>query len=492
MEKHYIACDLGAESGRVILGTLRDGRLTLEEIHRFANGATKIQNSLRWNIIRIFDELKQGLRMVAARGVAASGMSVDSWGVDYVLFNDRQPMLGLPYQYRDARTERTYAAALENPGRDVIFAETGIQFMAINTLYHLIADVNENSDLLQIADQFLNIADYMNYLFCGVGRAEVSLASTTQLYNPTTGQWSADLIQQFELPEEIFPPIVASGTRLGPLLTELCDETGLSPVEVIATCSHDTGAAVAAVPAEGDDWAYLSSGTWSLIGVELPEPRINNDVLAENFTNEAGLNGTTRFLKNIVGLWLLQESRRSWSRQGQTLDYTEINQLAEQAEPFRSLINPDDPRFMSPADMPTAIDSYCQETNQPVPETPGQYARCILESLALLYGRTLDTVQRLTGRQILKLHIVGGGSQSTLLNQLAANATGRTVYAGPVEATAIGNVLIQAMAMGDLESLSELRGVVRDSFSIATYEPESSALWEQTRQRFSEMVRGGK
>tara|TARA_R110002073_G_scaffold73085_15_gene178848 strand:+ start:748 stop:2226 length:1479 start_codon:yes stop_codon:yes gene_type:complete len=492
MGKHYIACDLGAESGRVILGTLRDGRLTLEEIHRFANGATKIQNSLRWNIIRIFDELKQGLRMVAARGVAASGMSVDSWGVDYVLFNDRQPMLGLPYQYRDARTERTYAAALENPGRDVIFAETGIQFMAINTLYHLIADVNENSDLLQIADQFLNIADYMNYLFCGVGRAEVSLASTTQLYNPTTGQWSAELIQRLELPEEIFPPIVASGTRLGPLLTELCDETGLSPVEVIATCSHDTGAAVAAVPAEGDDWAYLSSGTWSLIGVELPEPRINNDVLAENFTNEAGLNGTTRFLKNIVGLWLLQESRRSWSRQGQTLDYTEINQLAEQAEPFRSLINPDDPRFMSPADMPTAIDSYCQETNQPVPETPGQYARCILESLALLYGRTLDTVQRLTGRQILKLHIVGGGSQSTLLNQLAANATGRTVYAGPVEATAIGNVLIQAMAMGDLESLSELRGVVRDSFSIATYEPESSALWEQTRQRFAEMVRGGK
>ncbi|GAA4458827.1 rhamnulokinase family protein [Novipirellula rosea] len=492
MEKHYIACDLGAESGRVILGTLRDGRLTLEEIHRFANGATKIQNSLRWNIIRIFDELKQGLRMVAARGVAASGMSVDSWGVDYVLFNDRQPMLGLSYQYRDARTERTYAAALENPGRDVIFAETGIQFMAINTLYHLIADVNENSDLLQIADQFLNIADYMNYLFCGVGRAEVSLSSTTQLYNPTTGQWSAELIQRFELPEEIFPPIVASGTRLGPLLTELCDETGLSPVEVIATCSHDTGAAVAAVPAEGDDWAYLSSGTWSLIGVELPEPRINNDVLAENFTNEAGLNGTTRFLKNIVGLWLLQESRRSWSRQGQTLDYTEINQLAEQAEPFRSLINPDDPRFMSPADMPTAIDSYCQETNQPVPETPGQYARCILESLALLYGRTLDTVQRLTGRQILKLHIVGGGSQSTLLNQLAANATGRTVYAGPVEATAIGNVLIQAMAMGDLESLSELRGVVRDSFSIATYEPESSELWEQTRQRFAEMVRGGK
>ncbi|EMI22856.1 rhamnulokinase [Rhodopirellula maiorica SM1] len=492
MEKHYIACDLGAESGRVILGTLRDGRLTLEEIHRFANGATKIQNSLRWNIIRIFDELKQGLRMVADRGVAASGMSVDSWGVDYVLLNDRQPMLGLPYQYRDARTEPTYAAALENPGRETIFAETGIQFMAINTLYHLIADVKENSDLLQIADQFLNIADYLNFLFCGVGRAEVSLASTTQLYNPTTGQWSAELIRQFALPEKIFPPIVASGTRLGPLLSELCDETGLPAVEVIATCSHDTGAAVAAVPAEGDDWAYLSSGTWSLIGVELPDPRINNDVLAENFTNEAGLNGTTRFLKNIVGLWLLQESRRSWSRQGQTLDYAEINQLAEQAEPFRSLINPDDPRFMSPADMPTAIDSYCQETNQPIPETPGQYARCILESLALLYGRTLDTVQRLTGRQISKLHIVGGGSQSTLLNQLAANATGRTVYAGPVEATAIGNVLIQAMAMGDLESLSELRRVVRDSFSIATYEPESSELWEQTRQRFTELVRGGK
>ena len=487
--RHYVACDLGAESGRVILGTLEEGRVLLEEVHRFPNGATRIQGSLRWNVLNIFEELKKGLQKISAREVSVASLSVDSWGVDYVLFNERQPMVALPYQYRDSRTEKTYDAALADGGREKIFAETGIQFMAINTLYHLIADVADNPDVLSIADKFLTIADYINYLFSGVISAEVSLASTTQMYNPTAGKWSDDLIERFNLPGKLFPPIVPSGTLLGPLTSEVAAETGLADIQTIATCSHDTGAAVAAVPAEpGEDWAYLSSGTWSLIGVELPEPLINDQVLASNYTNEAGYGGTTRFLKNIVGLWLLQESRRSWQRQGNDLSYAEINQLAEAAEPYRSIINPDDPRFMSPDDMPSAIVEFCRQTDQPAPETPGQFARCIFESLALLYGKTLDTIEELASRKISKLHIVGGGSQSKLLNQFAADATGRTVHAGPVEATAIGNVLIQAIAMGELKSLAELRGRVKASFEIETFNPMPSPALEEAQQRFAEMI----
>ena len=487
--RYYVACDLGAESGRVILGTVTGGQVVLEETHRFPTGAMRIQNSLRWNVLGIFGELKAGLRKVAARGVHVSSLSVDSWGVDYALFNARQPLVAMPYQYRDSRTEKTYSSALKEDGREKIFAETGIQFMTINTLYHLISDVENNSDVLGIADQFLNIADYLNYLFSGVGRAEMSLASTTQMFNPRTGNWSAELIDRFNLPQRLFPPIVSSGTLLGPMTDELAADTGLSNVQVIATCSHDTGAAVAAVPAEpGDHWAYLSSGTWSLIGVELPSPLINEAVRDSNFTNESGYGGTTRFLKNIVGLWLLQESRRVWQRQGHEYDYAEINPLAEAAEPFRSLINPGDPRFLSPDDMPATIAAFCRETDQPEPQTPGQFARCILESLALLYAQTLDKIEALTGRTITTLHIVGGGSQSALLNQFAASASGRTVLTGPVEATAVGNVLIQAIALGDLDSLDAMRALVRESFSIGTYQPEDAELWQQARMQFRNLA----
>ena len=472
-EKHYIACDLGAESGRVILGRLADGKLQLEEVHRFANQVVRIQDSMRWNLLGIYEELKQGLRKVADRNIPVASLSVDSWGVDYVLLNKQQPMLSLPYHYRDSRSELPYEQALQQVGRELIFDKTGIQFMAINTLYQLMAEMKENPEVVGVADRFLNIADYFNYLFSGVGCVEVSMASTTQLYNPKSQEWSAKLIQQFNMPEKIFPPIVESGSKLGPLQQELCAETGLADIDVVATCSHDTGAAVAAVPAEGEGWAYLSSGTWSLIGVELPQPLIHEAVREHNFTNEVGLANTTRFLKNIVGLWLLQESRRAWLRQGLELDYAEINRLAAEAEPFRSQIDPDDPRFLSPQDMPAEIVAYCLENSQPAPETPGQFARCILESLAQLYNQYLNELEQLTDQKITRLHIVGGGSQSKLLNQFTANATGRTVLAGPVEATAIGNLLIQAMALGDIGSREELRQVVRNSFEIETYEPQN-------------------
>jgi rhamnulokinase len=487
-EYHYIACDLGADSGRVILGTLRDGQVILEEIHRFSNGVSKVHGSFRWNILRIFEHLKAGLRKVAAKNIAIQSMSVDSWGVDYVLFNKRQPMLSLPYQYRDPRTDAPYEAIRKSVGEAKIFAETGIQFMSINTLYQLLSDVEQNPDVLSIADQFLNIADYLNYLFSGAACSEESLASTTQIYNPNTRQWSKELIAACNLPERLFPKIVPSGTKIGQLLPAVAEETALPEIPVVATCSHDTGAAVAAVPAEGEGWAYLSSGTWSLIGVELACPLINAKVREFNFTNEAGYSGTTRFLKCIIGLWLLQESRREWIRQGMTLSFDDLDRMAEESEPFRSLIIPNAARFLKPDNMPQKIAAYCRESGQPVPETPGEVTRCIFESLAMLYRQTLDQIESLTGQPISRLHIVGGGTKSALLNQYAASGTQRTVIAGPVEATACGNILIQALAMGQSESLTAWRRTVAKSFAVLEYQPQQKADWSRAFARFEELT----
>jgi rhamnulokinase len=483
--KYYIACDLGAESGRVMLGRLEDGRLALEEMHRFPSAAVRVLGSLRWDVLRIFEELKIGLRHVSERQVSIASLSVDSWGVDYVLINAVHPMLSLPFHYRDVRTESTYERVRKQIGSELIFAETGIQFMPINTIYHLVSDVEKSSALLDVADCFLTIGDYFNYLFSGVPRVDESNASTTQLYNPRTRSWSQVLIERCGFPPKIFPQLVPPGTVLGPLLPEVAFETGLHEVQVVATCSHDTGAAVAAVPAqEGEDWAYLSSGTWSLLGLELPQPLISEKVREHNFTNEAGYDGTTRVLKNIIGLWILQESRREWARQGRELDYATLTREAEKAEPFRSLIDPRSARFLKPGEMPQRIVAFCSETGQPAPETPGQFVRCIFESLALLYRVTLEELEHLSGRTIRRLHIVGGGSQSALLNQFAASATGRQVVAGPAEATAIGNVLLQAIALGHLGSLAALREVVRDSFVLQTFEPIAPEAWRAAYQRF--------
>jgi rhamnulokinase len=414
-----------------------------------------------------------------------ASLSVDSWGVDYVLVNAVHPMLSPPFHYRDARTESTYERLREKVGEELIFAETGIQFMPINTIYHLVSDAEKSPALLRVADCFLTIGDYFNYLFSGVPRVEESNASTTQLYNPRMRAWSQVLIERCGFPPKIFPQLVPSGTTLGPLLPEVAAETGLNELRVVATCSHDTGAAVAAVPAEGDaDWAYLSSGTWSLLGLELPQPLISEKVRERNFTNEAGYGGTTRFLKNIVGLWILQESRREWVRQGRELDYAALTREAEDAEPFRSLIDPRAARFLKPGDMPQKIAAFCSETGQPAPETPGQFVRCIFESLALLYRVTLEELEQLTGRTIRRLHIVGGGSQSVLLNQFAASATGRQVVAGPAEATAIGNVLLQGIALGHVGSLAALRQIVRDSFALQTFEPIAPEAWGIANKRF--------
>jgi rhamnulokinase len=482
---YYVACDLGAESGRVMLGRLEDGRLALEELHRFPSAAVSVLGSLRWDLLRIFEELKVGLRVLAQRSLPVASLSVDSWGVDYVLFNAVHPFLWPPFHYRDARTEQTYDKLRAEIGSELIFAETGIQFMSINTLYHLASDLEKSGPLLEYADCFLTIGDYFNYLFSGVPRVDESIASTTQLYNPRTRAWSSVLIERCGFPKKIFPEIVPPGTILGGLTPEVAAETGLTGIQVVATCSHDTAAAVAAVPAnDSHGWAYLSSGTWSLLGVELREPLIDEDIRKLNFTNEAGYGGTTRFLKNIVGLWLLQECRRVWRSQGAKHDYAALIVEAERSEPFRSLIDPRAARFLKPGDMPQRIVTYCKETQQQIPQTSGQFARCILESLALLYRLTIEEIEQATGDPIRRLHIVGGGSQNALLNEFAANATGRKVIAGPAEATAIGNVLIQAIALGHVQSLGALRGIVRDSFSLQTLEPRVTADWQAAYQRF--------
>lgn len=481
----YVACDLGAESGRVMLGTLNGGQLSLEEVHRFSNLTVLLDGSWRWDILRTFAELKAGLAKVAATGTRPASLSVDSWGVDYVWSGLGQAMLAPAYCYRDARTDSTFENALAQVGREKIYAETGIQFMALNTLYQLLADQKCHPGLIDHADGFLCIADYLHFLFSGVRKAEESLASTTQVYNPVTRTWSGALQSAFAFPPRIFPEIVPSGTRLGSLRPEIAAELGMD-LSVVATCSHDTGAAVAAVPARGaDDWAYLSSGTWSLLGVELDKPLISEEVRQANYTNEGGYGGTTRFLKNLSGLWILQECRRAWERQGINLSYSELNRLAEAEPPLRTLLDPTDDRFAKPGGMPERVAEFARETGQPVPESPGAFTRAILESLALVYRESLDDLEKLTGRTIRVLHIVGGGSQSSLLNQFAADATGRTVEAGPVEATAIGNILIQAIVDGQVPDLASLRAIVRSSFPIQTFQPSGNPAWIEASSRLA-------
>ena len=476
----YLACDLGAESGRVILGTLDEGRLTLEEVYRFPNGPLHTGGGLRWDIHALWNEIKTGLKLAAGRGQPES-VSVDSWGVDYVRVDAALTPLALPFHYRDPRTDLVFAAAQKTASPEVIFAETGIQFMPINTLYQLLA---EQAEALAETDQFLLIADYFGARLSGIGVAERSLASTTQLYHPERREWSEALTAGFGLPRSVFPTLVDSGTILGPLTPEIAAETSLRDVQVIATCSHDTGAAVAAVPEEGDDWAFLSSGTWSLLGVELPAPLINPQVQAANFTNEIGHGGSVRFLKNIAGLWIVQECRRAWQAAGQDYGYDELTRLAAEAAPLRCLLHPADARFLAAGAMPKKVQDFCRETGQPVPESPGEIVRCALESLALSYKDTLAQMEMLTGRRLTRLHVVGGGSRTALLNQFAADGTGRQVLAGPVEATAAGNVLLQALALGHLADAAALRRTVRDSFSIETYMPSNSAAWQEAFARF--------
>jgi rhamnulokinase len=471
MDSHcYLGIDLGAGSGRVMLGTFAEGRLKLEELHRFPNEPIRLAGTMRWDVLRMWGEIKTGLRLAARRGERIEGISVDSWALDYVLMRPGEPMVRAPFCYRDARTEPVYVRLRRELGEETIYRHTGVQFMPINTLYHLAAEAPEG---WHAASRFLMIGDWFHFLLSGVAAQEESNASTTQLWDPRARAWSDELIRAAGISRSLFPEVVPPCTRIGSLTEEIVAETGLPrETPVLAGCVHDTGAAIAAVPAEsGDDWAYLSSGTWSLLGVELPAPWITPEARAANFTNETGVGGTSRFLRNASGLWMLQECRRLWARDGGEYSYDELSELARGAADFPTRVDPEDTRFLRPPDMPAAISAFARETGQREPKTPGEFARCIFASLAALYAKILESVEKVTGRRIAKLHVVGGGSKSTVLNECTAAATQREVVAGPVEATVIGNILLQAVTLGHLQSLAEVRSVVRRSFPGTVFRP---------------------
>jgi rhamnulokinase len=485
--KSFVACDLGAESGRVVLGSLTEGRVRLEECHRFPTGPTFMNGSLRWDLPKFYDEIQHGLSAVAKKTRDISGLSVDAWGVDYAYFSQTEPLLGLPFHYRDARTDTTFPDFVKKVGRELVFKETGVQFMQINTLYQLYDDALNRRPLVELAKHFLGIADYVHFLFCGEACTERSYASTTQVFSPVENHWSNRLIDFLGLPKRVFAPVVQSGTKIGLLNSELAARLNLRSFPIFASCSHDTGAAVAAVPAQGEPWAYLSSGTWSLLGVELRQPFLEDSCLTNNYTNELGFEGTVRFLKNILGLWILQETRRELAQQGTDIDYPTLVREAEAAIPLRSLIHPNEPEFLKPGQMIEKVQDFCKRTGQPVPETPAALARCILESLALSYAFQLSQLESMLGRKIQVLHVVGGGSQNRLLNRFTASAAGIPVTAGPIEATALGNILIQAVASGELGSLADLREVIRNSYTIEEFEPTDSAPWAEALQRYEKL-----
>jgi rhamnulokinase len=483
---HYLAVDLGAESGRVMLGTLENGRVSLEEIHRFPNRVLTIDQHLHWDLTHLEKEIFAGLEKADARKVPIAGISADSWGVDYVLLDAKGHVLGQPYCYRDVRVAESPARLFKKLPFSEIYQETGIQLMSINTLFHFEAQQHDDPAVFAGTDHFLNIADYFNARFSGVEAVEESMASTTQIYNPKTHAWSDKLIALLGLKKSLFPKIVPSGTVLGPVTGALKNHASLAAAKVVATCSHDTGAAVAAVPAVGKNWAYLSSGTWSLLGAELPQPVVTDAAREAGFTNEVGIGGSIRFLKNIAGLWVLQECKRAWEAAGQTYSYDDLTRLAVENGPAIAHICLEDARFVSHGEMPDKITAYCRETGQPEPKTAGQFTRTILESLALTYAKTLRMLEGFTGTKFEKLHIVGGGSKSHLLNTLAADATGLPVITGPVEATAIGNILIQALALGHLESSGHLRRIVENSFPTRSFAP-GPGFSEDVRNRFQKL-----
>jgi rhamnulokinase len=489
--QQYLAIDLGAESGRVMVGAFDGGRLQLAELHRFRNGPVLVGDSLRWNILGLWSEIQEGLAKAAARHADVVSLGADTWGVDYVLFDQYGEMIGQPYCYRDARTSGVMDAALNRVPRGDVFAVTGLQFMPINTLYQLLAMRSRQPELLARARRFLMIPDVLHWLLSGSQSVEFTNATTTQCLDATTRNWATDLLRRFELPTEPFPNIVSPGTSLGRLRASVADQCRSARWNVVAPATHDTGSAVVAVPTEQTGtakWAYISSGTWSLMGLELPHAVLTPQALAHNVTNEGGIDGTYRLLKNIMGLWLVQECKRSFARDGRDLSYDELTHSASNSEPFRTLIDPDAPEFLSPADMPAAISQWCQKHGQPIPTTPGQFVRCALESLALKYRTVLGWLEELSGERVQVVHVVGGGSQNNLLNQFTANACGRPVFAGPVEATAMGNVLVQMRTAGAVSSLSQMREIVRRSSMPLRLEPQDVAAWQSAANRFDALL----
>jgi len=487
-----LALDLGAESGRAMLGRFDGERLRLAEIHRFTNVPVRLPDGLHWDVLHLWSEVKQGIAL-AARDHAPdlTSIGIDTWAVDFGLLDGHGSLLSNPYHYRDSRTDDMLDEAFRRIPRAEIFEQTGIQFLQLNSLYQLLAMATGRSPILDIAETFLTIPDLLNYWLTGQAVCEFSNATTTQCYNPREGDWAVEMLQKLDIPTHIFPQIVSPGTVLGPLLAYVTDEIGTEPgtgPTVIAPACHDTGSAVVAVPAAAPNFAWISSGTWSVVGAEVSAPVINESSFQHNFTNEGGVCDTFRFSRNVMGLWLVQECRRTWARQGEAYSYDELTEMASQAEPFLAVIDPDHDSFFKPGNMPARIREFCRTTSQPVPESREAIVRCALEGIALKYRWVLGQLEEMLGYRLEPLHIVGGGTQNQLLSQFTADAIDRQVITGPAEATATGNVLMQMIALGHINSLQAGRQLVRNSFDLSILEPGNRSGWDEAYMRLLRVI----
>ncbi len=474
--KTVLAVDLGAESGRVMAVHFDGHSLQLEELHRFPNTTVTVHGTLYWDFLRLWENIQAGIDKGKSFNPASIG--VDTWGIDFGLLDKQGNLIGNPVNYRDNRTEGMMAATFAKVSKEEVFNQTGIQFMPINTLYQMVSLVKEHSPHLQIADTFLTAPDLLNYWLTGVKVCEFSNATTTQMLNPLTKNWATPLLEILDIPTHIFPEVVPPGTRLG----------NYAGIPVIAPACHDTGSAVAAMPTQSENFAYISSGTWSLVGLEVQQPIINEAALLANVTNEGGVYNTFRLLKNVMGLWIMHQCRQTWAAQGKKYSYDELVTLAQKVPAHQAIIDPDDERFLPPGNHPKIIKDYCAETGQAVPANTGSIVRCVLESLALKYRYVLDVLRDLSQQPVDLLYIGGGGARNQLLNQLTANAIGIPVVAGPIEATVIGNALVQIISLGEISDIPQARQIVADMDEIKQYEPEEAALWKEAYERYKRIV----
>ncbi len=485
--KKVLAFDLGASSGRGIIATLENGKITLNEIHRFANNGIAAAGTLYWDVLYLFDQIKQGIvKAKLAGGFDAIG--IDTWGVDFGLLDESGDLIGNPVHYRDSRTDNIPEEFFEVINKDKLYEKTGIQIMNFNTLFQLFYLAKYKKETLKRADKMLFMPDLLNYFLTGEKKSEYTIASTSQMIDPYTREWHKELLEEAGISTNVLCDIIPAGTVVGKLTDAICEELGVESVPVIAVGEHDTASAVVSVPTEDKDFVYISCGTWSLFGTELDQPNISERGLAASYTNEGGYNNKIRFLTNIMGLWLIQESRRTWIKQGQELSFNDLEQAALKCEPFKCFIDPDSPEFGKPGDIPKRVQQFCERTGQYVPQTVGEIMLCIYQSLAMKYRHAFLNLQDITGKKFEGIHIVGGGTKDPFLCRLAANACNIKVVAGPIEATALGNIAVQLMSLGELDGLTDARKVIKNSFDIKQYDPSETEKWDAAYSAFKAIL----
>ena len=487
MTKRVLAFDFGASSGRAIIGCFDGDKITLEEVHRFSNDPVSVGGTVYWDVLRLFYEIKQGIIKAKIAG-GFDSIGIDTWGVDFGLIDSEGKLMENPVHYRDARTAGLVDEAFKTMPKEKLYGITGIQFMELNTLFQLISLKKYRPWMLERADKMLFMPDLFGYMLTGKMCAEYSIASTSQLIDLDKRTWSKEILDTFGIKESVFAPLVQPGTVLGELSKEVCEECGVDPVPVISVCGHDTQSAITSVPCEDGDFAFLSSGTWSLFGTELDKPIVNETSMNINITNEGGFDGSTGFLKNIIGLWLIQESRRQWKREGKEYSYADLEKLALAAEPFKCFIDPDAPEFVPHGNIPERVREFCRKTGQYVPETVGEIMRCIYESLAMKYRLTFEKLRECTERDYPVIHVIGGGTKDGLLCQMTANSCDRTVKAGPIEATVMGNVAVQLMSNGSVKNIGQARKIVAESSELKTFEPKDTDKWAKAYEDFLKII----